>query len=152
MTATPPRSIESAERGLLPQSFRKKPVVIEAMQLTAESFWGVWNWLGDNAKEWDDEPLTIMISTLEGQHIASLGGPVLVVAQVGFQLSQQHQLPAKPMGLTVPQRLQLRTALRPPLHGLRKQGPSGLERTRLDLFRGLVKLDDVAHCPASLFS
>ena len=33
--------------------YRKKPVVIEAMQLTDESMWRVWDWIGSQADEWD---------------------------------------------------------------------------------------------------
>jgi len=55
--------------------FRKKPVVIEAMQLTTENFWKVYDWIDDGpgVKEWSwCEPLDlsgeryIAIRTLEG--------------------------------------------------------------------------------------
>lgn len=60
--------------------FRKKPVEIEAMQLTKESFLDVWHFLGGlmNIDEWDDAELPedkceMVIKTLEGKHTASQG-------------------------------------------------------------------------------
>ncbi len=56
--------------------FRKKPVVIEAMRLTAEpdQFWKVYDWIGnDNIHAWDDSPFQIEISTLEGVMVAREG-------------------------------------------------------------------------------
>lgn len=56
--------------------FRKKPVVIEALQLTAETVWEVWNWMGVAvAKDlhWNNDEGYITIQTLEGDHKAQKG-------------------------------------------------------------------------------
>ena len=62
--------------------FKKKPVIIEARQLTEDSFWNILDWIrdeGGQVKEWCwDYPNTalleieryIMIKTLEGDHKA----------------------------------------------------------------------------------
>lgn len=51
--------------------FRKKPVVIEAIQLTSENFWEVYRWIDTDgsAGEWcrDDDECYITIKTLEGK-------------------------------------------------------------------------------------
>ena len=55
--------------------YRKKPVVIEAMQFTEENKNRVFNWISCNRyPDWDlqNRP-TIRIETLEGEIIASLG-------------------------------------------------------------------------------
>jgi len=59
--------------------FRKKPVVIEAMQLTSGSFWDVYRWIDASGavSEWDDEPLGIKIKTLEGEMWAREGDWVI---------------------------------------------------------------------------
>lgn len=52
--------------------YRKKPVVIEARQLTTDSMWDIWDWIGDSAHEWDWDNVDkyITIKTLEGKVIA----------------------------------------------------------------------------------
>ncbi len=59
--------------------YRKKPVVIEAMQLTEESRNRVFNWITCTcAPDWDDDnkPM-IVIKTLEGEMEARLGDWVI---------------------------------------------------------------------------
>ena len=58
--------------------FRKKPVVIEARQLTDNAMWDVYHWIDDNGgrvKEWcwDADERYIKIETLEGDHKAQEG-------------------------------------------------------------------------------
>lgn len=57
------------------EKFRKKPVVIEAVQLNEENFVDITNWIGkDNlADGTDPDERTIEIVTLEGNHMARLG-------------------------------------------------------------------------------
>jgi hypothetical protein len=59
--------------------YRKKPVVIEAMQLTSGKFWDVYHWIDESGAvdEWDDEPLGIKIKTLEGDVWAREGDWVI---------------------------------------------------------------------------
>lgn len=57
------------ERG--PQKFRKKPVEIEAWQLTNESVLPILHWC--NADEWGDHPAELRIKTREGVMTASEG-------------------------------------------------------------------------------
>lgn len=59
--------------------YRKKPVVIEAKQLTDESMWEIWRWIGWDAEEWcwDPDEKYIMIKTLEGKHKAIPGDYVI---------------------------------------------------------------------------
>lgn len=52
--------------------FRKKPVVIEAMQLTPETAEAVAEWCGERVCRTKEGPY-IPIRTLEGEMIASLG-------------------------------------------------------------------------------
>ena len=55
--------------------FRKKPVEIEAMQFTEESKNQVFNWITCNRHaDFDGEGKpTLIIGTLEGDHLAKLG-------------------------------------------------------------------------------
>lgn len=59
----------------MPQ-FRKKPVVIEARQLTWENIDEIMAWCG-STEHWTREPFRavrgIIVPTLEGQHEASFG-------------------------------------------------------------------------------
>ncbi len=52
--------------------FRKKPVVIEAMQLTNKNVLDVYHWIGSHV-EWDIDPAELKIRTLEGTMVASEG-------------------------------------------------------------------------------
>ena len=57
--------------------FRKKPVVIEAKQLTLDSFDDVFQWVQINGGsveqwEWDNDQKWMIIKTLEGDHKAQL--------------------------------------------------------------------------------
>ena len=51
--------------------FRKKPVVIDARQLTADNVLDLFHWC--NGKELDDNPSSIVIKTMEGNMTASEG-------------------------------------------------------------------------------
>ena len=53
------------------RSYRKKPVVIQAVQLTNDNMLNVYRWCG--AKEWDSDPAQLKIKTLEGVMTASEG-------------------------------------------------------------------------------
>lgn len=55
--------------------YRKKPVVIEARQLTTDSMRDIWEWIGDSAHEcyWSDDDKYISINTLEGYMMARPG-------------------------------------------------------------------------------
>lgn len=57
--------------------FRKKPVVIEAIQLNHESIEKIWEWMGDtytgHATAGDNQLLTLDIETLEGRMTATDG-------------------------------------------------------------------------------
>lgn len=57
--------------------FRKKPVVIEARQLTDESMWDVYEWANGVEWQWDDEEKYFIIRTLEGDHKACEGDWVI---------------------------------------------------------------------------
>lgn len=59
--------------------FRKRPVVIEAMQLTEESKNRVFHWITCNCvPDWDEENNSvIVIQTLEGEMTARLGDWVI---------------------------------------------------------------------------
>lgn len=57
------------------EKFRKKPVVIEAVQFNGENIWDVLNWVGAESAYVDPERV-LRIRTLEsgeGSHIASEG-------------------------------------------------------------------------------
>ena|SRR5689334_1584414 len=64
-----------AERPDGPLRFRKKPVVIEAMQFTEESKNRVFHWITCSCAPRVDEDgkPTLLIATLEGDHLARLG-------------------------------------------------------------------------------
>lgn len=66
--------------------YRKKPVVIEAMQFTEESKNRVFNWVnGNKAPDWDDEGNPCLkIQTLEGVMTASVGDYVIKGVQGEF--------------------------------------------------------------------
>lgn len=70
---------DATGRGAIVSKFRKKPVVIEAMQFTDESKNQVFNWITcTRYPSWDanGDP-TLTIQTLEGDMIASLGDWVI---------------------------------------------------------------------------
>ena len=52
--------------------YRKKPVVIEAVQWTGDNFDEVSEFT-NGALRWDDEGLWLIIPTLEGDHLARVG-------------------------------------------------------------------------------
>ena len=56
---------------MTPQAFRKKPVVIQAVQLTSANVLDVFHWC--EAVEWDADPAELKIHTLEGVMTASEG-------------------------------------------------------------------------------
>lgn len=62
--------------------FVKKPIVIEAQQLTDESFWDVYSWIREGGGRladlcWDDDGRYIEIETLEGRIKADYGDWVI---------------------------------------------------------------------------
>ena len=62
----------------LTRKFRKKPVVIEAVQLTKENKDMVFNWIPGNVYPvWVDKLPAIKIETLEGDMIAQVGDWVI---------------------------------------------------------------------------
>lgn len=56
--------------------YRKKPVVVEAVQWTGDNYDEICNFIGKKVrvrKYTDDEkPVTLIIETLEGDHLASI--------------------------------------------------------------------------------
>jgi len=60
---------------LKPEKYRKKPVVIEAMQLEQNSFEQIIEWIGDEnlADGTSSNEVVIEIVTLEGNHHARVG-------------------------------------------------------------------------------
>lgn len=65
----------------LPKKYRKKPVEIEAMEVTRDTFYDVRNWCGGETWTTDTE---IAINTLEGTMIANLGDYVIRGVQGEF--------------------------------------------------------------------
>jgi hypothetical protein len=67
--------------------FRKKPVVIEARQLTMDSAKEVMAWCG-STKHWSKPPMRaitgIIVPTLEGQHEAGFGDYIIKGVQGEF--------------------------------------------------------------------
>lgn len=60
--------------------YQKKPVVIEAVQVTEDNIEDIWKWLGDNGTEaflHRDFPQSIVIQTLEGMMSAYVGSYVI---------------------------------------------------------------------------
>lgn len=54
--------------------YRKKPVVIEARQLTAKNVIDLLVWVQTGTKcHWDDDPVELQIKTLEGTMVANEG-------------------------------------------------------------------------------
>ena len=53
--------------------YRKKPVVIEAVQYTGDNFKEICDFVGTILNRPDSEQSHIIIETLEGDHIASVG-------------------------------------------------------------------------------
>lgn len=57
--------------------FRKKPIVIEAIQLTQNNLERIWDWMGDaytgHSNTGDDQFLSLPIKTLEGTMEANQG-------------------------------------------------------------------------------
>jgi len=70
----------------LKMKYRKKPVVIEAKQLTKESFFDILEWMGkDQYSFWTtDTPSYISINTLEGVMRASLNDFIIKGVQGEF--------------------------------------------------------------------
>lgn len=72
--------------------FRKKPVVIEARQLTFEAYEEIKAWCG--GKTWSDPPMRavtgIEIPTLEGVTYASLGDWVIKGVEGEFYACKPH--------------------------------------------------------------
>lgn len=69
--------------------FRKKPVVIEAQQLTGDSLFDLMRWINSNdgkTKEWgwDDDDRYLIISTLEGNMKAQAGDWIIRGVQGEF--------------------------------------------------------------------
>lgn len=58
-----------------PNLYRKRPLVVEAHQMTSDGgrFAFLMDWVGDEVKEWDDEPYRIRFRSLEGEIWASEG-------------------------------------------------------------------------------
>jgi hypothetical protein len=52
------------------RTFQKKPVVIEAIQLTKESIYDIIKWIDSPTAGWKTDPPTIWIDTLEGRMTA----------------------------------------------------------------------------------
>jgi hypothetical protein len=62
------------------KQFKKKPVIIEAMQLenTKESFEEAYKWIGENVElTWATDGSFINIKTLEGVHQARVGDYII---------------------------------------------------------------------------
>lgn len=53
--------------------YRKKPVVIDAVQYTGDNFKEICDFVGKTLNRPDSEQNHIIIETLEGDHIASVG-------------------------------------------------------------------------------
>jgi len=53
--------------------FRKKPVVIEARQLSNDNVLELYHWIAPSRCEWDTDPAELRIRTLEGVMVASEG-------------------------------------------------------------------------------
>ena len=56
--------------------FQKKPVVIEARQLTKDNFGEILAWVNSDSKNWYDSSCIsrlLVIKTLEGDHQAKIG-------------------------------------------------------------------------------
>jgi len=71
---------------ILKMKYRKKPIVIEAKQLTKESFFDILEWVGkDNYSFWTtNAPSYISINTLEGVMRASLNDFIIKGVQGEF--------------------------------------------------------------------
>ena len=67
------------------QKFRKKPVVIEAIQFQLKNWFDIQNWSGEKAvmAQVDDKPV-LQIATLEGTMTASLGDWIIKGIQGEF--------------------------------------------------------------------
>ena len=81
MTDTP-----KDDRDIEARKYRKKPVLIEAIQLTSDvaQFWRVYEFMRSDVQEWDDEPFRIRIRTLEGEMWATEGDWVIKGVQGEF--------------------------------------------------------------------
>ena len=55
------------------KKYRKKPVVVEAIQWTGDNTFEIMKWVGYKAYFWD----TLYIKTLEGDHRASVGDYII---------------------------------------------------------------------------
>ena len=64
--------------------FRKKPIVIEAMQFTDESVGEVYAWLMDHEVDFEDGGVALTIKTLEGDMTASPGDWIIRGVQGEF--------------------------------------------------------------------
>jgi hypothetical protein len=63
------------------KKYRKKPIVIEALQWTGKNIDDIFLFINtvdiNIIKSWDSRELTITINTLEGDHIASVGDYII---------------------------------------------------------------------------
>ena len=59
------------------KKYRKKPVVIEAIQYTKDNYWEIADFVGNTFLSLPDNEGNICIGTLEGTHIARLGDYII---------------------------------------------------------------------------
>ena len=64
--------------------YRKKPVVIEAVQYTGNNYDKICDFVGKRLDKYDSELSHIIIETLEGNHIASVGDYIIKGVQGEF--------------------------------------------------------------------
>ena len=57
--------------------YRKRPVVIEAIQYTGKNYEEIRDFVGDSYGEWDDRTNAIFIKTLEGDMRADVGAFII---------------------------------------------------------------------------
>lgn len=105
MTDTP-----KDDRDIEARKYRKKPVLIEAIQLTSDvaQFWRVYEFMRSDVQEWDDEPFRIRIRTLEGEMWATEGDWVIKGVQGEFYpckpdiFAQTYESAARPAPEALP--------------------------------------------------
>lgn len=64
--------------------YRKKPVVIEAVQYTGNNYDKICDFVGKGLDKYDSELPHLIIETLEGNHIASVGDYIIKGVQGEF--------------------------------------------------------------------
>lgn len=64
--------------------YRKKPVVIEAMQYTGNNYNKVCDFVGKKLDKYDSKLPSLIIETLEGNHMASIGDYIIKGVQGEF--------------------------------------------------------------------